>query len=215
MSARPKRKPPAKPQGSAKIACDVTQLYMLERQYAAIGEELDLTRPQVHKILSDLFAEGMPKRARHSMTDAQVRAIYAAYRRGGSIDRLASALGFTGSAARRQKHKRKLPLQRQGTAGKSAAQAEQYLTTALLMARVDELRRSRRLTLEELAQSADVSVWTLRQLRAQLSDPRLTTLLKLCSGLGVAVGELLGELPLPMEARMRQARQVALAGERG
>jgi DNA-binding Xre family transcriptional regulator len=84
--------------------------------------------------------------------------------------------------------------------------------TALLMARVDELRRPRALSLERLAFASDVSWWTLQRLRSELSDPRLSALLRLCRGLGVTAGQLLDDLPLPVEPRPSYARTPAQAG---
>jgi hypothetical protein len=68
----------------AGLAGDVAQLYMQGVPRAGIGEALVLTT-QVHKILSGLFAEGMPKFDRREMSDEQVRAIHAGYVRGGSM----------------------------------------------------------------------------------------------------------------------------------
>lgn len=173
---------------------------------------LGLSKGQVHETLGELFAEGMPKPVRRAMTDAQVRAIHAAYLRGGSIDKLSEALGFTGSAARRKMHERGLPLKPHDNVRppvKTWAHAEQYLITALLLDRVEQLRKARGLTLEHLAQASDLSQSTLQHMQAQLSDPRLTTVLRLCSGLGVTPGELAGELPLPTEAGRRRARATA------
>jgi DNA-binding Xre family transcriptional regulator len=143
--------------------------------------------------------DGLP--GRHRMTDAQVRAIHAGYLRGGSIDELAAAIGFTGSTARRQIRKRKLPLKGQG-----AAHAEQQAITALLVARVHELRAVRGLSVERLAHASDLSMWTLPHITEHASDPRLSTVLRLCRGLGVTAGELLEDLPLPVQARPRRAR---------
>jgi DNA-binding Xre family transcriptional regulator len=89
---------------------------------------------------------------------------------------------------------------------RSRAHAEQRVITALLMAKVDELRKTQALSLERLAQASDISMWMLQQLRRDFSDPRLTTVLKLCRGLGVTAGELLDDLPLPIEARPRRPR---------
>lgn len=86
---------------------------------------------------------------------------------------------------------------------RSRAHAEQRVITALLMARVDELRHARAQSLERLAGASDVSMWTLHQLRGEQSDPRLSTVLRICRGLGVTAGELLDELPLPTEPRQR------------
>jgi DNA-binding Xre family transcriptional regulator len=185
---------------------------MQERPRAEIGAMLGLTKGQVHEILGELFAEGMPKPVRRVMSDAQVRAVHAAYLRGGSIDRLSEAIGFTGSAARRKMHERGLPLKPHENVRrrvKTGAHAEQHLITALLLDRVEQLRKARRLTLEHLAHPSDLSLSTLQHMRAQLSDPRLTTVLRLCNGLGVSPGELAGDLPLPTEAQRRRARPPA------
>jgi DNA-binding phage protein len=136
------------------------------------------------------------------MTDKQVRAVHAGYLKGGSIDQLAAAMGFTGSTARRQMHKRNLPLN--GQLG--AARAEQQAITARLVARVHELRAARGLTAERLAHKSDLSTWTLQHMAEHGSDPRLTTVLRLSRGLGVTAGELLDDLPLPVQARPRYAR---------
>jgi DNA-binding phage protein len=138
----------------------------------------------------------------------KLRAVHAAYVRGdGSIEWLAEAIGTTGTVVRRQWQKLNLSIEAQesiGSSARSRAHAEQRVITALLMAKVDELRRSRGMALEALAHAAGLSTWTLQQSRRELSDPRLTTILRLCRGLGVTAGELLDELPLPVEARPRR-----------
>jgi len=91
-----------------------------------------------------------------------------------------------------------------GKPARSLAHAEQRAITALLIARVDELRRSQALSVERLAGAAGISMWTLQRLRGELSDPRLSTVLRLCRALGVSAGELLDDLPLPVEPRVRQ-----------
>jgi DNA-binding Xre family transcriptional regulator len=80
---------------------------------------------------------------------------------------------------------------------RSRAHAEQRVITALLMARVEELRQPRAPSIECLASASGVSVWTIQRLRSECSDPRLSTVLRLCRGLGVTAGELLDDLPLP------------------
>jgi DNA-binding XRE family transcriptional regulator len=87
--------------------------------------------------------------------------------------------------------------------------------TALLMARVDELRKSRALSRERLAGTSGISTWTLAHLSSELSDPRLSVVLRLCRGLGVTAGELLDELPLPIEARRPRLAADLTTGARG
>ncbi len=99
----------------ADLDSDVALAYVQGKTRAEIAESLELRISEVREMLANLFAQGMPRTARR-MTDAQVRAIYAAYQAGASIDKLADAIGFTGSAARRQLHNRKLPLRRRPTA---------------------------------------------------------------------------------------------------
>ncbi len=142
------------------------------------------------------------------MTGEQVRGIYAEYLRGASIDRLARAVGFTHAAVRRQLRKRKLPTRGELAANgaKTAARVEQQMITALLMARVDELRKARGLTVERLAQESDLSMSTIKLLKEELRDPQLTTLLRICRGLDVTVQQLLGDLPLPAQPRPRILR---------
>ncbi len=177
------------------LAGDVAQLYMQGKQHVEIGEALNLTKAQAHKILSALFVEGMPKLGRSLIND-RVRAIHGAFVRGdGSLDDLVEAVE---QDARRP--------------ARSRAHAEQRVITALLMARVDELRKPRALSLERLAFASDVSWWTLQRLRSELSEPRLSTVLKLCRGLEVTAGQLLGDLSLPVEPRSSYARAPAQAG---
>jgi DNA-binding Xre family transcriptional regulator len=203
---------PAEQRTQADLAGAVARLYMQEKKRAEIREALNLTWRQLREILSELYAEGMPNLERHCMTDGQVRAIYAGYLRGGSIDELATAIGFTGSAARRQMRKKKLSLRQQIGPANTSAHAEQQAITALLMDRVDELRKAIGLSVERLAYESGLSMWTLHHLREQLSDPRLTTVLRLCRGLGATPGDLLGDLPFPIEPRPRLARRPAGAG---
>jgi DNA-binding XRE family transcriptional regulator len=197
----------------AELAGDVAQLYMQGKRHADIGGALNLTKAQAHRILSELFAEGMPKLERRSLSDERVRAIHAAYVRGdGSINKLVEAIGFTGSAARRRMRRLELPLERERqprNPARSRAHAEQRVITALLMASVDELRKPRGLSRERLADVSDVSMWTLQRLSSELIDPRLSIVLRLCRGLGVTAGELLNDLPLPVEARPRALRAPA------
>jgi DNA-binding Xre family transcriptional regulator len=172
------------------LAGDVAQLYVQEKQHAEIGEALNVPTAVVDKILNELFAAGMPKLERRSLSEEKVRAIHAAFVRGdGSIEDLAEAV---------EREARK--------PARSRAHAEQRVITALLMARVDELRKPRALSLERLAGVSDVSRGTLNHLRGELSDPRLSTVLRLCRGLGVTAGELLHDLPLPVQPRPSNAR---------
>ncbi len=177
------------------LAGDVAQLYLQEVQRVEIGVALSLPKLLVDKFLSELFVKGMPKFERRSSRE-KVRAIHGLFVRGeGSIDDLVEAV---------EREARK--------PARSRAQAEQRVITALLMARVDELRKPRALSLERLAFASDVSWWTLQRLRSELSDPRLSTVLRLCRGLEVTAGELLDDLPLPVEPRPRYARTPARAG---
>jgi DNA-binding Xre family transcriptional regulator len=177
------------------LAVDVAHLYVQEMQRVEIGVALDLPKALVDKILNGLFVEGMPKRERRP-SEEKVRAIHDAFVRGdGSIDDLVEAV---------EKDARK--------PARSRAHAEQRVITAQLMARADELRKPRALSLERLAFASDVSWWTLQRLRSELSDPRLSTVLRLCRGLGVTAGELLDDLPLPVEPRPGYARTSAQAG---
>jgi hypothetical protein len=111
--------------------------------------------------------------------------------------------------------KLKLPMERQNVPpnpARSRAHAEQRVITGLLMAKVDELRKPRALSYERLAGESGVSIWTLVHLRTDLTDPRLSVVLRLCRGLGVTAGELLDDLPLPVEGRPRRADRAARAG---
>jgi transcriptional regulator with XRE-family HTH domain len=94
-----------------------------------------------------------------------------------------------------------------GNGARTAARVEQQMITALLMARVDELRKARGLTLERLAQESDLSMSTIKLLREELRDPKLTTVLRLCRGLDANVEELLGDLPVPVQRRPRIPRE--------
>lgn len=179
------------------LASDVAQLYMNGKQQAEIGEALNLTKAQVHKIFGELFAEGMPRHERRSLIGEKVRAIHGAYVRGtGSMEELAEAI---------EQDARK--------PARSRAHAEQRVITALLMACIDELRQPRALSLEQLACVSDVSMWTLHHLRGEFSDPHLSTVLRLCRGLGVTAGELLDDLPLPVQARPYHPRTPAAGAD--
>jgi hypothetical protein len=96
------------------VAADVGRLYMNGESYKQIAGALTLTEAQVHNILSELFAEGMPKLKRRALTDRQARAIRAAYLRGGgSLDELAAVIGFSGAAVRKRMRKLDRPIERQ------------------------------------------------------------------------------------------------------
>lgn len=94
------------------------------------------------------------------------------------------------------------------------AQAEQRHISALLAARVDELRTARGLSWERLAGASGLAIHNLTSLTKDLVDPRLNTVLRLCRGLDADANELLGGLPLPVERRdtalrKRRAREQA------
>ncbi len=96
------------------VAADVGRLYMNGKSYKEIAGALALTVAQVHNILSELFAEGMPKLKRHALTDRQARAIRAVYLKGeGSLDGLASEIGFSGGAVRKRLRKLNLLIERE------------------------------------------------------------------------------------------------------
>jgi transcriptional regulator with XRE-family HTH domain len=64
--------------------------------------------------------------------------------------------------------------------------------------RLSWLRRQARLTRDQLAQLAGVSVHTVQSLeQGRIASPSLRTVLGLARGLGVTVGELVGD---PLEA---------------
>jgi predicted DNA binding protein len=96
------------------VAADVGRLYRNGNSYKEIADALALTDAQVHNILSELFAEGMPKLKRHALTDRQARAIHTAHvKGGGSIDKLAAEIGFSGAAVRKRLRKLDLPIERE------------------------------------------------------------------------------------------------------
>ena len=66
------------------LDAQVARLYMQGRPHAEIGEALNLARPYVHKVLSGLFAEAMPKLGWRSLNDEKLNAIQQAYLRGGA-----------------------------------------------------------------------------------------------------------------------------------
>ena len=97
----------------AEVAPDVACLYMRGKTYEEIGRALALTAHQVHNTLTELFAEGMPKRRPHMVTDEQARAVHAAYVKGeGTIRELARSIGFSDIAVRKRMHKLNLPVAR-------------------------------------------------------------------------------------------------------
>jgi predicted transcriptional regulator len=93
------------------LAADVGHLYMNGKSYKEIAGALALTDAQVHNILSELFAEGMPKLKWHALTDRQARTIHAVHiKGGGSLRELAAAVGFSEAAVRKRLHKLHLPI---------------------------------------------------------------------------------------------------------
>jgi transcriptional regulator with XRE-family HTH domain len=88
----------------------------------------------------------------------------------------------------------------------TAAGAELAEIIAVIWERVEPLRLERGLSIERLAATCGVSTATLSRLRRGLQDdPRLSTVLRLRSGLGVPSDELLGDLPLPYAPRPQWA----------
>jgi DNA-binding CsgD family transcriptional regulator len=92
------------------VAGKVQRLYKQRKSHKQIARRLELTPAQVHGILTELFAAGLPKNP--GLTNAQVRAIHVKYLRGGSIDQLAGEIGFSGTAVRTRMHKLGLPIER-------------------------------------------------------------------------------------------------------
>lgn len=84
---------------AASVAGDLERLYSEGSSHQEMADALGLTKHQVHNQLTALFAAGLPKRSR-ALTDEQVQAIHEAYLAGGSIDKLAQEIGFSGSAVR-------------------------------------------------------------------------------------------------------------------
>jgi transcriptional regulator with XRE-family HTH domain len=80
---------------------------------------------------------------------------------------------------------------------------EQRAISAKLAKRVDALAKERGWTDEQLAGHTQLSLRVLRGLKKNHVDPALTTVLRLCRGLGVSVETLLGGLPLPETPRPR------------
>jgi transcriptional regulator with XRE-family HTH domain len=200
------------PRTDGGVAADVARLYNDDKSHREICRTLGLTSSQVARELSDLFAAGMPRR-RPIVTDKQVRDIHAGYLRGESIDRQAEAMGVSASTVRMRIHKLNLPLRAQQTNAERASSAmhvEQREIARLLMARVDELRQAQGLSLERLAAASGLSVWTVRNLRRLLSDPRLSTVLRLAHGLGVTVADLVCDLPIPESESGAERRRGAV-----
>jgi DNA-binding Xre family transcriptional regulator len=169
------------------LAGDVAWLYMQGEPHRDIGAAVGISEARVHKILGDLFSEGMPKLKRLHKGDERVQAIREAYiREDGSIQKVVEMAA--------------------GKPTRSPAHAEQIMITGLLMARIDELREPRALSIERVAGAAHISVFTLQRLRRDLTDPHLSTVLRLCRGLGVTAGELLNDLPLPIESRQQRRK---------
>jgi DNA-binding Xre family transcriptional regulator len=152
------------------------------------------------------------------MTDEQFRAIHAGYMRGEqSIRAGAEAIGFSRATAVLRIRELGLTMPRSRARLKlvgSAAQAEQRLITELLVARIDVLRESRELSVARLAHVSGLSLASLEHVRHRRRDPRLTTVLKLCQGLDVSPGELLDDLPLPVETRPRRTGPPTRANSR-
>jgi hypothetical protein len=94
---------------AAGVAGDLERLYSQGCSHQEMADALGLTKHQVRNQLHALFAAGLPKLVR-TLTDEQVQAIHHAYLAGGSIDKLALEIGFTGSAVRIRMKKLGLPV---------------------------------------------------------------------------------------------------------
>lgn len=85
---------------------------------------------------------------------------------------------------------------------------------ALIVDRVDQHRARRGQGVERLAAESGLTRSSLSDLRHRRGDPRLSTLLKLCTGLGVSSTDLLGDLaPLPPARKRRRPVRVSQRGE--
>jgi transcriptional regulator with XRE-family HTH domain len=69
---------------------------------------------------------------------------------------------------------------------------------AILTDRVEQMRLARGLTVEQVAMIGAIARTTISEFRSgETVDPRLSTVLKVCTGLGVAPEALLTGLPTP------------------
>ncbi len=83
-------------------------------------------------------------------------------------------------------------------------------------ARFRMLREGAGLTQQALATRASLAVATVTQLEnGRMANPRLATLQGLAEGMGLTVGQLLGEVPAPQDAQAKKpARRKAPKGAR-
>ncbi len=110
------------------------------------------------------------------------------------------------------------PAKRKPAARRSTADAQRERIAAIpgldaALAVIAERIDERRGTSEQLAHSSGLTTGTVKRVRLRHQDPKLSTLLKLCSGLGMTSTELLGDLPpLPPE-RKRAPSKAAKSGK--
>jgi transcriptional regulator with XRE-family HTH domain len=83
--------------------------------------------------------------------------------------------------------------------------------TATIGNNIRALRKSRDVSMAELARSSDVAKGTLSQLERGLGNPTLSTILSIAKALGVTVGELLDGTEAPRSRVVRSGEGARLA----
>jgi hypothetical protein len=165
---------PSRPAGT-ELSSDIARPYLLEKTHHEIRRALNLTKAQLLAILADLFAEGMPERLGHVMTEVQVPEVHRMHVGGlGSIDDLAHAIGLTGGTSRRRIKKMGLVAAWTRTSriptARTPVHAERRTITAVGVPRVERLRSERGSSVERTALDSDLSLFTLLNLRKRLTD---------------------------------------------
>ena len=59
----------------------------------------------------------------------------------------------------------------------------------IICQRIAQLRKERKMTLEQLAYRSEISKGGLSEIERNMKEPRAYTILKLCSGLGISMKE--------------------------
>ncbi len=193
------------------LFADVAQLYVGGKTWQAIADATDVPVSTVHAIMHELFNEGFPKLKRRKFSDQDARAAYRAYlRHDTTVRQVATTHGVHRTTVEQRWRTlgllRKKP--RRTKKPRDTAHTAQQAVTKRLVERIDELREARGLTVENLAIASGLSNATVQAMRYALSDPKLTTVLHLCVGLGVTPGQLLDALPQPGPRPRRPRRLV-------